>query len=99
MGNGTVHVHVGALSDAAEAAERTADRLAGLLDAVDRVVRLLAGEWTGVASEGFQQTAARWGSASADLHATLRDLRSLLSTAHDNYGVAESANLTMWQVR
>lgn len=99
MGSGGVHVRVEALSDAAEAALQSADRLAGLLDAVDHVVHTVAGEWTGTASDGFQQTAARWRSASADMHGSLKQLKALLSAAYGNYTAAESANLAMWRVQ
>lgn len=87
----------GALSDGAEMVVRTADRLRGHLDSVDRVVRDLSAHWSGAASEEFQQTATRWRCASEDLHASLLRIKALLSTARENYEVAESANLRMWR--
>jgi WXG100 family type VII secretion target len=94
-----VHVLTGALSDGAQTVVRAADRFGESLDSVDRVVRELAADWTGAASEEFQQAAARWRSASNDLHASLLQVKALLLTAHDNYAAAESANVRMWRAR
>ena len=99
MNDTQVRVSVDALSGGAQTVVRTAERLGASLDAVDRVVSELSAQWTGAAAEEFQRAAARWSDASADLHASLLQVKALLSTAGDNYAAAESANLRMWRPR
>jgi WXG100 family type VII secretion target len=96
MGSDAIRVETEALSQAAQAVARSADRFAESLDVVDRIVRGLAVEWSGTASDGFQQAVARWRSASSDLHRSLGQLKTLLSQAHGNYVAADDAGVTMW---
>lgn len=94
---GVIRARPADLSEAAQKAQASADRLAEFLDRVDRVVRELRAEWTGSAADGFQAAVARWEQASDDLHEALSQLRILLSTAESNYTAAEDANLATWR--
>jgi ESAT-6 family protein len=84
--------------------------LAGLVDRIDRTsgdvesdldklraaIAKLASEWTGGASEAFQQKIDEWNRAAADLHQALRRLGGIVHTANSNYQNALSTNTGMW---
>ncbi|HEY1573691.1 MAG TPA: WXG100 family type VII secretion target [Pseudonocardiaceae bacterium] len=84
--------------------------LAGLVDRIDRTsgdvesdldklraaIAKLATEWTGGASEAFQQKIDEWNRAAADLHQALQRLGRIVHTANSNYQSAVSTNTGMW---
>jgi 6 kDa early secretory antigenic target len=94
---GLIRVHPVVLSDASDEILASADRFGDLLDRVDQGVRELASTWSGSASDGFQSKVAQWSAASLDLHASLEQLKVLLTTANANYAAVEEANLATWQ--
>jgi uncharacterized protein YukE len=85
--------------------------LAGLAELVDRMAvvsahlarvrkdvaaRTAGVEWSGRAAERHADAAARWAAGAAEVDAALASLRRAVSTAHENYVAAASANRRMW---
>lgn len=76
--------------------DRTSDDVESQLDGLRTAIAKLATEWTGGASEAFQQKIDEWNRAAADLHQSLQRLGRIVHTANSNYRSALSTNTRMW---
>jgi WXG100 family type VII secretion target len=57
----------------------------------------LGAQWVGSAEGGWNQVQQVWNSAQTRLAAIHAALTNAITTAHDNYAQAESANTSAWQ--
>ncbi|HEX5113799.1 MAG TPA: WXG100 family type VII secretion target [Pseudonocardiaceae bacterium] len=76
--------------------DRMSDDVESQLDGLRTAIAKLATEWTGGASEAFQEKIDEWNRAAADLHQSLRRLGRIVHTANGNYRSALSTNTRMW---
>lgn len=83
------------LIDRMAACER---RFEAARDEVDRRARRLHVEWRGAAAAEHAEAHQRWTTAAAQMHEALGVLRSIASTAHENYASAVRANASMWSI-
>lgn len=76
--------------------DRTSSEIESELDTMRSAIAKLAKEWTGGASDAFQQKIAEWNRAADDLHEALRRLGRIVDTTHSNYRSAVTTNTRMW---
>lgn len=57
----------------------------------------LGAEWVGSANSGWSEVQQVWQSAQTKLAAIHAALTNAITTAHDNYAQAETANTNAWQ--
>ncbi len=70
------------------------------LDALDKVVAQLHGEWHGAAAVAQQDAHAKWAQGAAEMRKALAQMRAAAHLAHTNYTNAAQTNRRMWsQVR
>lgn len=86
----------GDLADLVARIDRTCDEIESQLDTMRSAIGTLSTEWTGEASDAFQQKAAEWHRAADDLHQALRRLGRIVHTANSNYRSALTTNTRMW---
>ncbi|HEV7205981.1 MAG TPA: WXG100 family type VII secretion target [Jatrophihabitans sp.] len=68
----------------------------GLLDDVDARMKRMHAGWTGVAAAEQAAAQARWTSGAHEMQQALAVLRSIATTARENYASAVAANVAMW---
>ncbi|AHI01537.1 hypothetical protein GCM10010174_08600 [Kutzneria viridogrisea] len=66
------------------------------LDQLKSKLAPVVGEWTGEASESYQEAQRRWDQAAADLFATLAAIGSAVQQAGEGYQNAEGAAKKLW---
>lgn len=70
--------------------------LAEHVESLDARARQVRAAWSGLAAEEYAAAHASWSTGARELHTALSSLRQVVTTAHDNYGQAVSANRAMW---
>jgi WXG100 family type VII secretion target len=73
--------------------DRAADELAADLETQ---VRRLHDQWTGQAAQAHLSAHAQWVTGAVGMRSALRELRTVVVTAHLNYTAAAAANSRMW---
>ena len=86
------------LLDAIDQLQRLEGRLETALDDADREVNRLHGTWTGAAAQEHRDAHARWRRGAAEMHEALVVMRKVAAGAHENYGRAVAANVSMWRL-
>lgn len=75
-------------------------KVATHLEALDKVVAQLQGEWHGEAATTQKDAHTRWTAGAAGMRKALAEMRAAGKVAHTNYTNAATANQKMWkQVR
>lgn len=90
--SGSLKVGHAALDDAATGLRAAA---AGIETTLDDLARRLTGrapEWTGHASDSFDEARRRWDAAMRDMKEVLHAIGLAVASANDQYRTAEAAN-------
>lgn len=90
--SGSLKVGHAALDDASTGLRTAA---AGIETTLDDLARRLAGrapEWTGHASDSFDEARRRWDAAMRDMKEVLHAIGLAVASANDQYRSAEAAN-------
>lgn len=70
------------------------------LEALDRVIALLNGEWHGAAAATQKDAHTKWTTGAEEMRTALAQMRAAATVAQENYAAAATANQGMWkQVR
>ena len=93
---GHMLVTFAAVENAAADTDTVAGHIDQQLDDLKTYLAPLVASWVGEASTDYQALQSRWDSGAADLNHVLREIASILRTAHANYTRAESANASIW---
>jgi WXG100 family type VII secretion target len=93
---GRISVRLEKLAQHAEDLDSLVTRLRKHLTQLDGDVRRVTQGWEGDAQDAFSAYYRQWRTASDDLHRALRDLHTVLTTAHGNYLAAHTADQRMW---
>jgi WXG100 family type VII secretion target len=72
------------------------NRLVEVQDDVDARMKRVHATWSGTAAAQHAQAHERWVAGARQMHEALTVLRSIASTAEENYGAAIRANVQMW---
>jgi WXG100 family type VII secretion target len=73
-------------------------RLTEVQDDVDTRMKRIHATWSGAAAAQHAQAHQRWVAGARQMHEALAVLRSIASTAEENYGAATRANVAMWSL-
>ncbi len=76
--------------------DRTTAEIEHELDTLTKQLGTLTQEWTGGASDAFQQKVHQWYAAANDLRNSLKRLGRILHTTTANYRSAVTTNTRMW---
>ena len=90
--SGMLKVGHAALDDAAAGLRASATRIETTLDELARRLASRAPEWTGHASDSFEQARRRWDAAMRDMKEVLHAIGLAVASANEEYRAAESAN-------
>ncbi|MEV7397662.1 WXG100 family type VII secretion target [Aeromicrobium sp. NPDC092404] len=92
MNNGRLAVDFGGLERGHGDINRGAGKLKGRLDQLEAELNPLRADWTGAASESYQQAKAKWDGAMEDIRLLLVDIATQVSTSSADYQATESRN-------
>lgn len=90
--SGMLKVGHAALDDASAGLRGAAAQIEVTLDDLARRLRARSPEWTGSASEAFEEARLRWDAAMRDMKEVLHAMGLAVAAANDEYRAAESAN-------
>ena len=79
--------------------DRTSAEIEHELDTLTKQIGTLTQQWTGGASDAFQQKVHQWYAAADDLRNSLKRLGRILHTTTANYRSAVTTNTRMWPER
>lgn len=96
MDSGELKVSFGSLEAASADIQSSAGNLEGRLDQLESELAPLRADWTGAASESYQQAKVKWDSAMADIRALLSDIGRTVSASNSDYQATENRNLSRW---
>lgn len=94
---GRIVVDFSAISDLEQGMLRRIDDCEELLRSLRRQLQPVQQQWTGAASDKFQETVRQWNAVANDLMESLNKLRGIVRTAHNNYRSAVDTNTRMWK--
>jgi len=97
MSGNRVLVTFEAIASAQQSVAKTSASLDQKLADLKSMLQPLVANWTGAASELYQQKQQQWNTAQTDLNQVLQQIGKVLGVAHDSYTQAESANSRTWQ--
>jgi WXG100 family type VII secretion target len=89
-------VDLAGLAELGERMRRFETHVAALRTEVDRRMRELDAAWSGAAARSRETADAQWRAGAAEVHEALTAMRGVVTTAHENYLAAASANRRMW---
>lgn len=95
-GGGTVLVTFETIAQASQNVSRTYSNLTQKLDDLHSFLAPLTSEWTGSASEQYQQKQQQWTQAQTDLQNVLQTIGRVLEQTHDSYQQTEQSNTSSW---
>lgn len=96
MTSGELKVNFGALDTAAGDIRNRANAIQARLDQLDRDLAPLRADWTGSASESYQQAKAKWTAAITDMQALLAEVGSAVAESNTVYQGADRTNAARW---
>lgn len=96
MTAGEMRVTFGALDTAASDIQGSANQIQGRLDQLDSELAPLRSQWTGSASEAYQNAKAQWTTAMMDIQALLAQVGTMVTQSNSDYQSAESTNQGRW---
>ena len=68
----------------------------GTLQHLEKDLDRLLGEWDGDARTAYFQARAQWDAASGRMAGLLQQLGGVIEIGHENFSLAEKANVTMF---
>jgi len=89
-------VNFGALSTAAADIQSGANGLEQTLANMDRSLQPLRANWTGSASDAYDQAKAKWTAALTDMKALLAQVGQAVDVSGQDYQATERANAARW---
>lgn len=96
MNAGELKVNFGGLDTAAADIQGSANQIEGRLDQLESELAPLRADWTGSASEAYQQAKAKWDAAMGDMKALLAEIGVAVSSSNSDYQATEAANTSRW---
>jgi early secretory antigenic target protein ESAT-6 len=94
--SGQVLVTFETIAQASQNVQRTYQSLTQKLDDLHSFLAPLVAEWTGSASEQYQQKQQQWNQAQQDLGQVLQAIGRVLEETHSSYQQTEQANTSSW---
>ena len=73
-----------------------ANQVEARLDQLQTELAPLRSDWTGAASESYQQAKAKWDAVMADIRALLLDIGVGVNTSNSEYQSTENTNTARW---
>lgn len=92
MNNGRLAVNFGGLDRGHGDITASASKIEGRLDQLESELGPLRADWTGAASDSYQQAKAKWDAAMADIRALLVDIGNQVATSNSDYQATENRN-------
>jgi early secretory antigenic target protein ESAT-6 len=96
MNAGQLKVNFGGRDAAAADIQSSANQIEGRLDQLESELAPLRSDWTGAASESYQQAKAKWDAAMRDMKALLADVGMAVTQSNSDYQSTENANQARW---
>jgi early secretory antigenic target protein ESAT-6 len=96
MTAGEFKVQFGALDSVAADVQGSANQIRGRLDRLDSELAPPRSDWTGAASEAYQQAKTEWTKAITSMQQLLTQIGSAVSTSNTEYQSAERTNRARW---
>lgn len=96
MSAGELKVNFGGLDAAASDIMASANQIEGRIDALESELAPLRSDWTGAASESYQQAKVKWDQGMADMKALLADIGTAVTSSNSDYQATESQNQSRW---
>ncbi|HET9170874.1 MAG TPA: WXG100 family type VII secretion target [Actinospica sp.] len=93
----TIAVTFAEVEDGRQAVLTLCNELAENLDNLEHILAPVRASWSGAASEGFEETYARWRADAEALHEDLTWIHSMVCNAQTNFAAAHAAVLSTWQ--
>lgn len=93
---GDFKVNFGALETAAADIGGSGRALQNRIDELDRALQPLQVDWTGAASESYQQARAKWTQAIGDMNNLLGEVGRAVTQSGSGYTDAERNNAGRW---
>jgi early secretory antigenic target protein ESAT-6 len=93
---GDFKVNFAALETAASDISAAGRQLQSRLDELDRSLQPLQSDWTGAASESYQQARAKWTQAIGDMNNLLTEVGRAVTQSGSGYTDAERNNAGRW---
>ncbi|WP_326855222.1 WXG100 family type VII secretion target [Actinocrinis sp.] len=84
------------IAQASQNVQRTYQNLTQKLDDLHSFLAPMVAEWTGSASEQYQQKQQQWNQAQQDLGQVLQAIGRVLEETHSSYQQTEQANTSAW---
>ena len=97
MNDGVLVVSFPALQQASADIQKALSTLDSQLGQLERDAAPLVSSWDGDAKQAYEQRQARWRSASQDLQAMLRDIKSAVDESAADYQSTERKNTNLFQ--
>ena len=97
MNDGVLVVNFPALQQASADIQKALSTLDSQLGQLERDAAPLVSSWDGDAKQAYEQRQARWRSASQDLQAMLRDIKSAVDESAADYQSTERKNTNLFQ--
>jgi WXG100 family type VII secretion target len=92
MNNGKLAVDFGGLDRGHADITSGAGKIESRLDQLESELAPLRADWTGSASESYQQAKAKWDAAMGDIRLLLVDIGNQVATSNSDYQSTESRN-------
>ena len=97
MNDGVLVVSFPALQQASADIQKALSTLDSQLGQLERDAAPLVSSWDGEAKKAYEHRQARWRSASQDLQAMLRDIKSAVDESAADYQSTEKKNTNLFQ--
>ncbi|MGH6655693.1 MAG: WXG100 family type VII secretion target [Actinocrinis sp.] len=95
-GGGAMLVTFETIAQASQNVSRTYNNLTQKLDDLHSFLAPMVAEWTGSASEQYQQKQQQWTQAQTDLQNVLQTIGRVLDETRSSYQQTETANTSSW---
>lgn len=92
MDTGKLAVNFGSLDTASSDITGSANKIEARLDQLESELAPLRADWTGAASESYQQAKGKWDAAMADIRALLLDIGTTVAASNSDYQSTEGRN-------
>lgn len=93
-----IRVDFRALEEGETSLRHAVDEVDSHLTELERCVERLLATWTGEAAEAYRAAQHEWDAAVAGMREQVREMHTLIVTAHGNHAGAVRTNTAMWRV-
>lgn len=93
-----IRVDFRALEDAENNLRMAVDQIDQHLTELEGYVEQLLANWTGEAAEAYRHTQHEWDHAVAAMREEVREMHTLIVTAHGNHAGAVRASTKIWEL-